>query len=138
MLPAVTSAHLQPDNRPNEGDDEENARRRNGLVKEGNAENYRTDRTNACPNGIGRANGQRVDSLGQKQHAHDKAYDEAGSPHIILNARLPLHLAETEGKGRLKRPATIRIIQLICLAIFYQCLFSAAKVMKNAVATLYI
>ena len=103
MLPAVTSAHLQPDNRPNEGDDEENARRRNGLVKEGYAENYRTDRTNACPNGIGRADGQRVDSLGQKQHAHDKAYDEAGSPHIILNARLPLHLAETEGKGRLKK-----------------------------------
>lgn len=103
MLPAVTSAHLQSDNRPNEGDDEENARRRNGLVKEGYAENYRTDRTNACPNGIGRANGQRVDSLGQKQHAHDKAYDEAGSPHIILNARLPLHLAETEGKGRLKK-----------------------------------
>lgn len=69
----------------------------------GNAKQHRSHGSDACPYGVGRADGQCMHGLSQQTHAEKRTYHESHSPKIKLYAGNAFHFPETESESGLKK-----------------------------------
>lgn len=70
-------------------------------MEEDDAQQYGAHGTDAGPDSIGGAHGNRLDSLGEQHHAECVEEDEAQKPSDKGMTRCSIHLAQTEGKCHL-------------------------------------
>lgn len=75
-----------------------------GFIEKYDTDNYGADSSDAGPHWIGSPNRDSLHCLRQQHHAEGETQQEARAPQASRRSRQTFHLAEAEGKTRLKAP----------------------------------
>ena len=100
---ATLMDYLQADNGCYEGEDKEEAPESGRLAEYEDTYQHRAYGSDACPDGVGGADGDSLDSLGQEYHAQNVEYGKCHIPQHLCAAGGYVGLAEAEGEAAFKQ-----------------------------------